>query len=552
MYRGTTSVARALCAASRMHESESLLLSFMKLQACLDAPNTMPSLVTSPSSSARWASTQPDQPRQAQTGAPEPSQSYSATELAGLAAQLADSAYPPGGPPTAGRGPLLAYNEGKEEGLLRADPRQEATINQLQALYDNLVQAFPPPARGTGMGLTLVDAAPQDRDAESKRPWWTTLFGTSSTDIEAGGENAQDFLPNVQGLYMYGGVGCGKTMLMDLFAACSPPEFKVTRTHFHDFMLDIHSRLRTHQSTPDPLSVVADEVASSTRVLCLDEFFVTDVADAMILHRLFARLWDDGLVLVATSNRHPDALYEGGLQRALFLPFIHRLKNACVVHDMASPTDYRRLAQHRGGLYFTGKTREQDLYERFLELANNNPVQTQSVEVAMGRRLQMPRVGGCIALFNFEELCDRPLGAADYIALANSKHTVAITGVPVFDGANRTAAYRFVTLIDVLYEHRVRLLCSAEDVPLQLFENIMTGVDAKAAEKAGSSVRGVNGDTQKEVIVDNNLGFSKDRTVSRLTEMQSKEYLRAHAQRHAPELLYALEELEKRDKAMAR
>ena len=289
-------------------------------------------------------------------------------------------------------------------------------------------------------------------------------------------------------------------MLMDLFAACAPPEFKVVRTHFHDFMLDIHSKLREHQSTADPLRLVADDVASSTRVLCLDEFFVTDVADAMILHRLFARLWDDGLVLVATSNRHPDALYEGGLQRALFLPFIHRLKRACVVHDMASATDYRRLAQHRGGLYFLGPSREEELYDRFLELANSNPVQSQSVDVAMGRRMHMPRVGGCIALFSFEELCDRPLGAADYIALANAKHTVALTGVPIFDGSNRTAAYRFVTLIDVLYEHRVRLLCSAEGMPLQLFEYIMTNGEAKAAERAGTStngglVNGANGDS---------------------------------------------------------
>lgn len=289
-------------------------------------------------------------------------------------------------------------------------------------------------------------------------------------------------------------------------------------------MLDTHTSLRRHQSTADPLALVADDIASTTRVLCLDEFFVTDVADAMILHRLFARLWDRGMVLVATSNRHPDALYEGGLQRDLFLPFIRRLKEECVVHDMASPTDYRQLAHHRAGMYFLGPSGDEDLYERFMELANSNPVRPVEVEVAMGRHLLMPRVGektisqrnsstkmcmttpgkfaqwdhlhlrkfsrclaslhpiagGCIAHFTFSELCDRPLGAADYIALANSKHSLAIAGIPKFTAANRTSAYRFVTLIDVLYEHRVRVLCSAEALPVDLFDNIMTHQEAKA------------------------------------------------------------------------
>ena len=443
---------------------------------------------------------------------------------------------------------MLAYTEGKEEGLLRSDPRQEATVIALQRLYADLVKAIPAPKSRSGGGLTLIDAAghrENEEDSNSSKPWWKSLFGTQKTDIEAA---ADEYEPEVEGLYMYGGVGCGKTMLMDLFAACAPPHFKLERTHFHDFMLDVHTRLQMHQSTPDPLSLVATEIASSCRVLCLDEFFVTDVADAMILHRLFAKLWEHDLILVATSNRHPDALYEGGLQRALVLPFISKLKRFCVLHDMASTTDYRKLAHHRGGLYFTSENREEELQERFLELANSNPVVSQTVDVAMGRSLKLPRVGGCITLFKFDELCNKPLGAADYIALANAKHTIAICGIPKFTASNRTAAYRFVTLIDVLYEHRVRLLCTAEALPLQLFENIKTNQEAKAYIEASNSGNG-DGDFVKEddLVVDDNLGFSKDRTISRLTEMQSKEYLRSHAERHAPELLYALDEADKRE-----
>lgn len=297
-------------------------------------------------------------------------------------------------------------------------------------------------------------------------------------------------------------------------------------------MLEIHAALREHASTPDPLTCVADDVFSQIRVLCLDEFFVTDVADAMILHRLFDRLWDRGLVLVATSNRKPDDLYLGGLQRALFLPFIDRLKSSCVVHDMASAIDYRRLAQHKEGLYFIGTRSDADdaLWKRFIELTNQNPIRSMTIEVAMGRSLEIPRVGGCIAHFTFEEICDRPLGAADFIALANVRHTIALSRIPVFVAKHRAAAYRFVTLIDVLYEHKVRLLCSAEGSPRELFKRIVT------QDQARTDTGG------EDLVVDDHLGFAKDRTISRLTEMQSKEYLRAHAEAHAPELLYALEQ----------
>jgi protein AFG1 len=414
----------------------------------------------------------------------------SATELAGLAVRLAENPEVYKGAPT-GRGPLLAYQEGREEGLLRKDDRQEATVVELQRLYDELIKLYPPtikPRRSSG--LTLLEAAPcasmeeeEEEKGTKKRPWWTSLFGTSIVNDGTGSfEEHNSAKPRIKGMYMFGGVGCGKTLLMDLFVATSPSQFKLQRIHFHDFMLDVHSRLRAHKSTTDPLSKVADDIMDSIRVMCLDELFVTDVADAMILHRLFARLWQRGLVLVATSNRAPDALYEGGLQRALFLPFIEQLKQSCVVHDMASPTDYRKLAQHREGLYYIGKTDAAEaLQDRFLQLSNNHPIKRVLIEVALGRKLELPKVGGCIAYFDFDELCNRPLGAADYIALAHAKHSLAVNGIPVFTTATKSAAYRFVTLIDVLYEHKIRLLCSAEASPMELFKHVKAESNVKDA-----------------------------------------------------------------------
>lgn len=418
------------------------------------------------------------------------------------------------------QGPLKAYKKMKEDKLLRQDPRQEATILELQHLYEEFRKLHPSKS-SRGLGLTLVEAHQPTR----KGGFWSSLFNSEGNDPSFVTKPTE-----VKGMYMFGGVGVGKTFLMDLFVSTCPPTFKLQRTHFHDFMLDVHYRLRRHSGTSDPLTAVGDDIMKETRLLCLDELFVTDVADAMILHRLFDRLWDRGLTLIATSNRAPDSLYEGGLQRALFLPFIERLKKECIIHDMASPVDYRRLASHRSGLYFVSPSREEDLWDRFVELTNQNPIKALKIEVAMGRFIELPKVGGCIAYFTFQELCGRPLGAADYIAVAIAKHTVAISGIPIFTASTRSEAYRFVILIDVFYEHKVRLLCSAEAMPSQLFEHVKSNSDAKAS----------SGD--QELLVDDNLGFTKDRTISRLIEMQSREYLKMHAKEWAPELLLALSE----------
>ncbi|CAN1165447.1 5'-nucleotidase domain-containing protein DDB_G0275467 [Linum perenne] len=293
------------------------------------------------------------------------------------------------------------------------------------------------------------------------------------------------------------------------------------RIHFHDFMLNVHSRLQVrvkfnyaftldllfeghdrfrlsssqrHRGVADPLEVVAGEISDEAILLCLDEFMVTDVADALILNRLFGHLFNNGVILVATSNRNPDKLYEGGLQRDLFLPFIETLKA-------------------EQGFYFVGENISGLLKQKFKELVGKHEVGSEEVEVVMGRKLQVPYAADGCAYFKFEELCDRPLGAADYFGLFKNFHTLALEGIPILGFNNRTAAYRFVTLIDVMYENRARLLCTAEGTPFELFEKIVTIADAQqmAPRTSGRSRR----NDQADLCVDNELGFAKDRTISR-------------------------------------
>ncbi|GLC33066.1 hypothetical protein PLESTB_000374200 [Pleodorina starrii] len=494
-------------------------------------------------------------------------------------------------------GPLAKYNAGLQTGLYRPDPRQQVTIQMLQDLYEDLQRAAAAhhlpgqnhnhhtnhhtnhrrSTRRRPSGLTIVDtvgggggdddgpsASGRDSGGGGGFSWFASLGRALSGGGNGGAAGAAaDAADAVRGLYMYGGVGCGKTMLMDLFVGTAPSHFRVLRTHFHDFMLEVHSALRRHAREADPLLTVADGIAARARVLALDELFVTDVADAMILNRLFGRLWERGLVLVATSNRPPDDLYKGGLQRNLFMPFIHRLKTQCRAHDMDSSTDYRRLAQHQRGLYFVvprtaakssssssssssgspGSGSGSDpLMERFLDVAGGVVPAPTRVEVMMGRSLEVPLAAGKACLFSFPELCGRPVAAADYLALTASFHTLALRGVPVFGAANRTEAYRFVTLIDVMYEARTRLLVTAEAPPLDLFSNIITQFDAAKRPDLAAL---------PDVVVDDNLGFSKDRTISRLTEMQSLEYLLHHARQHEPSLVLALQEAQARNRQAA-
>ena len=238
---------------------------------------------------------------------------------------------------------------------------------------------------------------------------------------------------------------------------------------------------------------------------------------------------------MSTSNRAPDQLYEGGLQRALFLPFIELVKHRCEVHDIQGAQDYRMLARKLATpLYFTGPKASADLHVVLHVLAPGQTPEPAVIDVALGRTLRVPAAAGKVASFSFSALCDQPVAAADYMALCERYHTVLVDGLPYFGADNRAAAYRLVTLVDVAYEHRVRLVFAAAGPPTALFSNIMTNADYRA-HAASSPAHGAS-----EVCVDDNVGFAKDRTISRITEMGTLPYAREHARRYAPELLPSL------------
>lgn len=308
--------------------------------------------------------------------------------------------------------------------------------------------------------------------------------------------------PPARGIYLWGGVGRGKSMLMDLFyahAAVSPR----CRVHFHEFMLDTHAAIHAYRESAhaDPIPAVAARIAGSAKLFCFDEMQVRDVADAAILSRLFTALFDAGVIVVATSNRPPRDLYKDGLNRQLFLPFIALIESRLDVIGLNGPTDYRLARLGGGPTYFTpnGPEATRAMREAFFRMtdfddADAANVPSETITVAGGRSLFVPKSLKGVAVFSFARLCRAALGAADYLAIARRYHTVFVVGVPRLSPDLRNEASRFVTLIDTLYEHSVKLLIAADAPPAELYP-------------AGDG------------------SFEFERTVSRLSEMQSADYL---------------------------
>jgi cell division protein ZapE len=310
--------------------------------------------------------------------------------------------------------------------------------------------------------------------------------------------------PAPRGIYMWGGVGRGKSMLMDLAFEAIAFQPK-RRVHFHEFMIEVHQRLRAERAREqgDPIRPVARALAAEAKLLAFDEMVINNSADAMILSRLFGQLLEAGVTVIATSNRAPRDLYKDGLNRELFLPFIDLIERALDVVPLNGPTDYRldRLRGMPTWYVPNGPEATKALSEAFFRLTDFSVedrarVPAEDIQVQGGRTLHVPKSLKGVAVFSFRRLCGDARGAADYLAVARRYHSVILVGIPRLEREKRNEAARFVTLIDALYEHKVKLLASADASPADLYP-------------AGDGA------------------FEFERTVSRLIEMQSQDYLAA-------------------------
>ena len=370
--------------------------------------------------------------------------------------------------------------------------RAGAMTGPVRSAYDQLLAAGelkPDPVQAEA--VSALDRLQQVLNwRPAKRRWYTYWIGTPPTG------------PRLAGVYLWGGVGRGKSMLMDLAFAHIDVAPK-RRVHFHEFLLETHDRLRAARETEDgePLLTVAEEIAAEARLLCFDEMQVTNPADAMILSRLFDYLLMHGVKIVTTSNRGPRDLYKDGLNRELFVPFIELIERRMEVVAVNGPTDYRleRLTGVDVWHVPNGPEATAALSKAFFQLTDypvedRAKVPAEDLAVGGGRTLHVPKSLKGVAVFSFKRLVGEPRGAADYLAVARRYHTVILVGIPVMGPAMRNEAARFVTLIDALYEHKVKLLAAADAEPSGLYPS---------------------GDGS----------FEFQRTISRLEEMRSAEYL---------------------------
>lgn len=445
-----------------------------------------------------------------------------------------------------GSSPLLRYSLQAEAGEIKRDARQERVVALLDEVCKKVSGFTPTP----GPSIQARPAAKPSASPSSS--WLGGLFGSSSKPVKAAlapATPAEIALPPLQGpkgLYVWGGCGTGKTFLMDLFYDAVPVKQK-KRIHFHEWMIDVHERLHRLQkqgamvrdkantvwtaegakaqreqlkaqaghergsSSDDLVAQVAKEMLGEAWLLCFDEFQVTHISDAILMKRLFSVMFEQGAVVVATSNRPPQDLYLNGLNRSLFLPFIPMLTHYCSVYDIASEVDYRLTTtgeeeDRRVYIHPNGKEEQKLLERKFYRLCHGEDKVLVGGQVeTQGRRIIVPKASAStkVAWFRFKDLCDKPLGAADYLAIASTFHTIFIADIPKLTLQERDQVRRFITLIDAFYERHTKLVCTADKDAVHLFE-------VSEDEKKNSSFDEV---------------FAWDRTVSRLIEMQSVKYL---------------------------
>ncbi|MCR9061205.1 MAG: cell division protein ZapE [Rhodobacteraceae bacterium] len=375
----------------------------------------------------------------------------------------------------------------------------ELPVNRaLSARYDALIASGEikedPVQREAVRHLDLLNTRLAETRLASKKSSLGWLFAKKKNQLWSA----------VKGLYMWGGVGRGKTMLMDLYYEVTVIQRK-RRVHFHEFMTDVHERIHEHRQAhkrgevkgDDPILPVANQIAAETRLLLFDEFSVTDIADAMILGRLFTQLFEKGVIVVATSNVNPSNLYKDGLNRQLFIPFITMLKSQVEVLHLDSPTDYRLEKLAGAPVYVAplGQQADTEMDRLWTKLTHGMKSHAEELE-NKGRKIPVPCVASGAARFSFDDLCMQPLGASDYLRIANAYSTVFIEDIPVLSKARRNEAKRFINLIDTLYDNGIRIVVSAEAEPQELY----TSEDGTEA-------------------------FEFDRTSSRLIEMRSEAYL---------------------------
>jgi cell division protein ZapE len=367
-------------------------------------------------------------------------------------------------------GPIARYEALLVSGDVNPDPAQRAAMEKLQAMHERL-DGYRPASLNSG---------------------WAGRFSF--------GRRSPAEAP--RGLYIHGAVGRGKSMLMDLFFDGVAVERK-RRVHFHEFMQEAHELIHEWRQsnkvskTAEPIRPTAARLADKNWLLCFDEFEVRDIADAMIVSRLFHAMFELGVVVVATSNRHPDDLYKDGLQRDLFLPFIAILQKRLEVLHLEDGRDYR-LDRLKGMTVYhmpTGPEADRALDLAFQDLTDGRVGKQERLEFR-GREIVVPKADGAVARFGFSDLCETPLGPGDFLEIARRFRSIIISGVPVMSGERRDAARRFVTMIDTFYDNHIHLMLSADAPPQGLYDG-------------------------------DDWGFEFDRTISRLMEIQSADYIEA-------------------------